>query len=67
MLFWRWLGGCGDVEAGRRFFWGGLGLVRQYNNESRRMLRLTAVRLMIWVFVYVNWEQQYDLVALMCD
>lgn len=27
------------------------------------MLRLTAVGLMILVFVYVDWEQQYDLVA----
>lgn len=27
------------------------------------MLRLTAVGLMISVFVYVDWEQQYDLVA----
>lgn len=42
------------LRLGEGFLGGGLGLVRQHNNESRRMLRLTAVGLMIWVFVYVN-------------
>lgn len=29
--------------------------------------QVEAVRPMKWVFVYVNWKRQYDLVALMCD
>lgn len=68
VLFWRWLGGCGDVEAVQRSFFGGggLGLVKQHSTETRWILRLTAVGLRIRVFSLLKfgatlWPCSFDM------